>query len=159
MHPSKNLGAGILRQVCKKLYKPFDEVTARDQDIERNIHPQGSPGLMKTLADGDGLASQDLKRLHTQSVCSHGEENTVEWWSHPSVVQEIECAAPCVMFLCLGYGGRVAAAGIEDDGSRKDPPVAVGCRMSEMDRRTCHRRYEPGETFKQSCFARGTGTN
>jgi hypothetical protein len=145
--------------VCKKLYKPFDEVTARDQYVEGNIHPQRSPGLMETLADGDGIASQDLKRLHTQSVCSHSEEDTVEWWSPPGVVQELEYAAPGVMVLCLGHRGRVAATGIEDDGSRKDPPVAVGCRIGEMYRRTCHRRHEPGETFKQSRFARGTGTD
>src|SRR5215510_29634 len=102
MHPPENLGAGILRQVCKKLYKPFDEVTASDQDIEGNIHPQGSPGLIETLADGDGIAPQDLKRLHSQGVSSHGEEDTVEWWSHPRVVQELEYAAPFVMVLCLG---------------------------------------------------------
>jgi len=93
MHPPENLGACILRQVCKKLYKTFDEVTASDQDIEGNIRPQRPPGLMETLAGGDGMASQDLKRLHTQGVCSHAEEDTVERWSHLRVAQELEHAA------------------------------------------------------------------
>jgi hypothetical protein len=65
MHPPKNLGACILGQVCKKLHKTFDEVTASDQDIEGNIYPQCPPDLMETLADSDGIASQDLKRLYT----------------------------------------------------------------------------------------------
>jgi len=145
--------------VCKKLYKTFDEVTASDQDIEGNIHPQRLPSLIETLADGDRIASQDLKRLHTQGVCSHGEEDTVERWSYPRVLQELEHTTPFVMVLCLGHGGRVAATGIEDGRGRKDPPVAVGRRISEVYRRTCHRRHELGETFKQSRFARSTGTD
>jgi hypothetical protein len=75
------------------------------------------------------------------------------------MVQELKHAAPLVMLLSLGYGRRVAAAGIEDGCGRKDPPVAVGRRIGEVCRRTCHRRHDPGKAFKQSRFARGTGTN
>jgi len=114
---------------------------------------------METLAHHDGIASQNLKRLHTQGVCGYGEEDAVERLSRPSVVQELQHAAPRVMIRCLGYGGRVAATGIEDDRGRKGPPVAGGRRIGEVYRRTCHRRHEPGETFKQSRFARGTGTD
>jgi hypothetical protein len=39
MHPPENLSADILRKMCKKPHKTFDEITARDQDIEGNVSP------------------------------------------------------------------------------------------------------------------------
>ena len=39
MHPPKNLPAYIRRQMRKKPHKTFNEVTARDQNIEGNLSP------------------------------------------------------------------------------------------------------------------------
>jgi hypothetical protein len=71
---------------------------------------------METLAHGDSVTSQDLKRLHNQSVCGYSEENAVECWSHPRVAQELEHTIPLIMVLRLWNGRGVAPTGIEDDG-------------------------------------------
>jgi len=44
---------------------------------------------METLTRRQGIAAYELKRLHTQGICSDGEQNAVERLSRPSGAEEL----------------------------------------------------------------------